>query len=168
METKKCKKCQEEINKKAKKCPKCGSRQGMPIWLIVVIIIAVIGIISSVGGSSESNKEKITGNVNDSSDVSENKAKSTNEKFTLVEHKKSDESNEFAMYIEGIIKNNRDRDMSYVQVTFITYDADGNTLGSCYDNNSGLQANGTWKFKAMCLENIDKIDHYELKEITGY
>ena len=72
------------------------------------------------------------------------------------------------MYIEGKIKNNRDRDMSYVQVTFTTYDAEGNTLGTCLDNNSGLQANGTWKFKAICSEGVDKIDHYELKEITGY
>ncbi len=159
METKKCKKCQEEINKKAKKCPKCGSKQGMPIWLIVVIVIVVISIIASAGESSSSSpsKKKEGGS-----------AKDTNEKFTLLEHQKSDESNQYFMYIEGKIKNNRDRDMSYVQVTFTTYDAEGNTLGTCLDNNSGLQANGTWKFKAICSEGVDKIDHYELKEITGY
>ena len=159
METKKCKKCQEEINKKAKKCPKCGSKQGMSIWLIVVIVIVVISIIASAGesGSSSPSKKKEGGS-----------AKDTNEKFTLLEHQKSDESNQYFMYIEGKIKNNRDRDMSYVQVTFTTYDAEGNTLGTCLDNNSGLQANGTWKFKAICSEGVDKIDHYELKEITGY
>ena len=159
METKKCKKCQEEINKKAKKCPKCGSKQGMPTWLIVVIVIIVISIIASTGesSSSSSSKKKEGGS-----------AKDTNEKFTLLEHQKSDESNQYFMYIEGKIKNNRDRDMSYVQVTFTTYDAEGNTLGTCLDNNSGLQANGTWKFKAICSEGVDKIDHYELKEITGY
>ncbi|MBR2678195.1 MAG: zinc ribbon domain-containing protein [Bacilli bacterium] len=159
METKKCKKCQEEINKKAKKCPKCGSKQGMPTWLIVVIVIIVISIIASTGESSSSSpsKKKEGGS-----------AKDTNEKFTLLEHQKSDESNQYFMYIEGKIKNNRDRDMSYVQVTFTTYDAEGNTLGTCLDNNSGLQANGTWKFKAICSEGVDKIDHYELKEITGY
>ena len=159
METKKCKKCQEEINKKAKKCPKCGSKQGMPIWLIVVIVIVVISIIASAGESSSSSpsKKKEGGS-----------AKDTNEKFTLLEHQKSDESNQYFMYIEGKIKNNRDRDMSYVQVTFTTYDAEGNTLGTCLDNNSGLQANGTWIFKAICSEGVDKIDHYELKEITGY
>jgi len=53
-ETKQCKKCKEQINKKAKKCPKCGSKQGMPIWLIVIIVIVVIGIISSGGNSEES------------------------------------------------------------------------------------------------------------------
>lgn len=53
-ETKECKKCKEQINKKAKKCPKCGSKQGMPIWLIVVIVIVAIAIISG-GGDSEEN-----------------------------------------------------------------------------------------------------------------
>ena len=154
MDTKKCKKCFEDINVKAKKCPKCGANQGFPKWAIILIIIVVIGVIGSLAGSNSSNKEG--GTVD------------KKEKFTLVEHKISDESNQYFMYIEGIIQNNKNKDMSYVQVTFITYDAEGNTLGTCLDNNSGLQANGTWKFKAICTESIDKIDHYELKEITGW
>lgn len=41
-ETKKCKKCMEEINKKAKRCPKCGANLGMPGWLKFLIIIGVV------------------------------------------------------------------------------------------------------------------------------
>ena len=92
----------------------------------------------------------------------------SNEKFTLIEHYVSDESNMFAMYIEGKIKNNRDRNFSYVQVTFTAYDAEGNTIGTCLDNQSGLNANGIWKFKAICSESADSIDHYDLKEISGW
>ena len=55
-ETKECKKCKEEINKKAKKCPHCGAKQGLPIWLIIIIVILVIGIISSLGSNSEESK----------------------------------------------------------------------------------------------------------------
>ncbi len=55
-ETKQCKKCKEEINKKAKKCPHCGAKQGLPIWLIIIIVILVIGIISSLGSNSEESK----------------------------------------------------------------------------------------------------------------
>lgn len=51
-EQKECKKCKELINKKAKKCPKCGSKQGMPIWLIVVIVFVLIGMFAG-GESSE-------------------------------------------------------------------------------------------------------------------
>ena len=41
-ETKKCKKCMEEINKKAKRCPKCGANLGMPGWLKFLIIIGIV------------------------------------------------------------------------------------------------------------------------------
>ena len=74
----------------------------------------------------------------------------------------------FAYYIEGYIKNNTDKDYSYVQVEFTTYDSEGNTLGTCLDNNSGLEAQGRWKFKAMCIEEVDKIASYKLKEITKW
>lgn len=166
MEKKKCKKCKEEIAKDAKKCPHCGSKQGMPKWLIAVIVIVVLAIIAGSGGSNESSSSN-----NDKSSSSTSNTQSSSkpaEKFTLVDHQKSADSNEFAYYIEGHIKNNRDRNISYVQVIFNTYDAEGNTIGTCMDNQNGLDANGTWKFKAMCLENIDQIARYELKEITGY
>lgn len=52
-DTKTCKKCKEQINKKAKKCPHCGAKQGLPTWLIIIIIIIVIGIIASAGGNSD-------------------------------------------------------------------------------------------------------------------
>ncbi len=63
-ETKQCKKCKEQINKKAKKCPHCGAKQGMPVWLIIVIVIVVIGIIANGGGNSG---ESSTGTSNGSS-----------------------------------------------------------------------------------------------------
>lgn len=88
------------------------------------------------------------------------------ERFTMLEHYVSDESNDFAMYIEGRIQYNRDTDLKYIQVTFTTYDAAGNTIGTCLANNSGLNAHGIWKFKAICLDG-NQIDHYELKEISG-
>lgn len=155
-ETKKCKKCMEEINKKAKRCPKCGSKQGSPIFLIVIIAIIIVAIAGGASGSSDSDNSSNSGT---------NKKK---EKLSLVEHNISDDSNEFAMYIEGKIKNNTEKEYSYVQVTFKTYDKDGNNLGSCLDNSSALDANGVWKFKAICTESVEEIDKYELDEISGW
>ena len=88
-------------------------------------------------------------------------------KFELVEHYISDESNYYVTYIEGKVQYNRSDPLSYVQITFITYDSEGNTIGTCIDNNSGLAGNGTWRFKAVCFDNSG-MDHYELKEITGF
>ena len=59
-------------------------------------------------------------------------------------------------------------DYSYVQIEFTAYDSEGNTIGTCLDNNSGLEKGGRWKFSAMCLENADNIARVELKELTGY
>ncbi|MEG0026338.1 MAG: Ltp family lipoprotein [Bacilli bacterium] len=59
VKTKTCKKCKEKIDKKAKKCSHCGSKQRIPIWLIVVIVIIVIVGLSNMGGNdstSDNNK----------------------------------------------------------------------------------------------------------------
>lgn len=41
-DTKICKHCKEEIDKKAKRCPKCGGKLGFPTWAKVLIIIAIV------------------------------------------------------------------------------------------------------------------------------
>ena len=69
--TKQCKKCRSFIDKKAKKCPNCGSKQGMPVWLIVLIIIVAIGVLSSLGkdDSSTSNIDSANNSNNGSTQV---------------------------------------------------------------------------------------------------
>ena len=62
-ETKICKKCKEEINKKAKRCPKCGAKQGMPVWLIIVIAVVVIAVFANLGGGSDKKPSNSAGNT---------------------------------------------------------------------------------------------------------
>ena len=96
------------------------------------------------------------------------KTQNSNEKFSLVEDHISSESNNFSAYIEGKITNNSNKELSYIQVTYSIYDSEGNTIGTCMDNENNLDAHGTWKFKAICLEGVSDISRYELKEITGW
>ena len=135
----------------------------MPKWLkIVLIVLAIFIVISIVSGN---------GDKGSSSNSNEKKPATTEtqEKFTLSDDIKAYAGDyNIGYYIEGTIKNNLDKEYSYVQVEFTTYDKDGNTLGTCVDNNSGLEANGTWKFKASCIDNVDQIASYKLKEITGW
>ena len=156
---KKCKHCQSKIDAKAKICPNCRKKQGMPKWLIaIIVIIGIVVLGSAMGGES-------------SESTGSSEKTSTSKKETLVledGHTGAADEYGFAYYIEGYIKNNSDKDYSYVQVEFTAYDADGNTLDSCIDNNSGLEANGRWKFKAMCVSDADKIASYKLKKITKY
>ena len=66
------------------------------------------------------------------------------------------------------VNNPTNKDYNYVEIEFTSYDADGNTLGTCLDNNSGLEKNGRWKFKASSIENTESIASVKLKEISGY
>ena len=153
---KKCKQCQSEIDSKAKICPNCRKKQGIPTWLIIIIIIIGIFIVSSVFSSSANNEEK---------------SGKTTESLTLLDNHTGKVDNEWSYEISGTIQNNTNNDYSYVEVEFYAYDSDGNLLDTCLGNNSGLEANGKWKFTASCFfENSDanKVVSYKLKEITGW
>ncbi len=155
---KKCKHCQTEIDDKAKVCPNCKKKQGLPTWLIVIIVIILIVVIVSALPGEEEDKQEQTGTT---------EPKKT-ELELLKGHKGyADEYGTF-YYIEGTVKNNTDKDYSYVDIEFNVYDKNGNNLGSCYDNNSNLEANGTWKFKAVCDGEANDITRYKLVDIDGY
>ncbi len=157
---KKCKHCQSEIDDKAKICPNCRKKQKKPIWLIVVIVVFALIIFSPSGEeSSDSNEEKKTGTTTSS------------EKLTLLDGHSGAADSEYSYEITGTIKNNTNRDYSYVQVEFYAYDGAGNLLDTCLANNSGLESNGTWKFTASCFfsnGNSSDVASYKLKEITKW
>jgi len=72
-------------------------------------------------------------------------------------------------YIEGIVKNKKDKDYSYVQIEFVCYDKDGNNLGTALDNTNSLLANQTWKFKATAMiSDVNEIDHCDYHNITAW
>lgn len=116
-------------------------------------VIALIFTLSLTGCTEELDTE-ITG--------------STDELVLEDGHSGSADEYGITYYINGYVKNESDKDYSYVQINFNVYDADGNTIGSCLANNSGLEANGRWKFEALCSGDANSISRYELDEITGY
>ena len=90
----------------------------------------------------------------------------TKSKYELI-GTPTDTRDMFAIYINGTIRNNTSRTCSYLQVTFNLYDAAGNQVGTAFDNITNLEAGGTWRFKAMGI-NDDSITSYRLAEIEGY
>ncbi len=157
---KKCKYCQTEIDSKAKICPNCKKKQGKPKWLIVLIVIIAIMIIASVAGGNEDNAKE--GNVSNG----DNKPA---EKFTYEVTKQYADEYGMSYCIEGSVKNNKDKDYSYVQIEFVCYDADGNNLGTAIDNTNNLLGNQTWKFKAMAMfSDAENVDHCDYHEITSW
>ena len=149
-----CKDCGTEVSKTAKSCPKCGKDPRNFFvkhkFITFILIVMIIGAIGASGGSGESTP---TNSVQQ-------------EKFSLISDTKTTDSIG-TTYIEGEIKNNTDRTYSYVQVTFNLYDSNGAQLGTAVDNINNLEANGTWKYKAMGFVS-EKVSSYKLVEITGW
>ena len=164
----KCNSCGKEVDNTAKNCPGCGAKIKKPIykkiWFWVIIVILVVGIASS--GNSESSKNSSSEN----SSSNNNKKTTTKDESLVLEEGHTGSADEYGISynIEGYVKNNSDKEYSYVQIEFTAYDAEGNVLDSCLDNNSGLEANGRWKFKAICTTDADKIASYKFKKITKW
>ncbi len=157
MAMKKCKECGNEISKSAKTCLNCGKKQKKSIGAIIFLII-VIAIIGTAVGS------------NNSTTPSSSTATNKQEKFTLEDgHTGSSDQYGLSYTIEGTIKNNTDKQYSYVQVTFNLYDSDGAQIGTALANINNLEQNGLWKFKALgSLGDGKSVASYKLMEITGW
>lgn len=156
MAMKKCKECGADISSSAKVCPKCGKKlKGSISRIIIGIIIVFIGIGIIASSSPET--------VNTSNEI---KSAISQEKFTLLSDKMTQDSIG-STYIEGEIKNNTNKQYSYVQVTFNLYDSKGNQLGTALANINNLDPNATWKYKAIGL-TTEKVTSYKLVEITGW
>ncbi len=69
-------------------------------------------------------------------------------------------------YVVGTVKNNTDKEYSYVQVEINLYDDSGAQVGSTLDNTNNLEPGGTWKFKAVIME--DNATKYRIKDISGF
>ena len=63
-ETKKCKYCQSEIDKKAKVCPNCKRKQGGKGKFIIIGVIVVVILFAALGGGDDEPAATKTGNVN--------------------------------------------------------------------------------------------------------
>lgn len=79
-----------------------------------------------------------------------------------------DTSNPYATYITGTLTNNKDTDVSYVQVEYVLYDADGAQIGTALANTNNLKAGGSWKYEAYVTADAASIASFELAEITGF
>lgn len=162
MAMKTCKECGTEISSGAKTCPKCGKDQrnflakhkALVFILIIVILVAIVA-----AGSNSNNTVQTGGSII---------TNQQQEKFTL-ESSNITEQNSYAFYIGGTIKNNTNKQYSYVQVIFNVYDADGAQIGTAIDNINNLEANGVWKYNAMFMgTDASNATSYKFVEITGW
>jgi uncharacterized protein YcfL len=121
------------------------------------LVFIGIAIILYIIGSSGTNKTSTTSSsavINNSSKVAELEVIKYEAKYI-----------NYNAHIVGTVKNNSAKEFSYVQVEFNLYDESGAQVGSTLDNTNNLEAYGTWKFDAVCIEEFKK---YKLKGISGF
>lgn len=156
----KCKTCGADIASSAKSCPSCGAKNKKPFfkkvwfWVLIVIIIGAAG-----AGASNDTKE---GNDKKTDVTTEKK-----EKYELV-GETTWTKDALGIHIEGTVKNNAGKEVTYAQITFKLFDADGNQVGTAIDNINNLEKDGTWKFKAIGIDTDNVVTSYKLSEVTGF
>ena len=110
-----------------------------------------------------SNKKNLN-YITDSQDKSISEPTNRQENLEIIEsHPFNDGS---VRYVVGTVKNNSNKQYRYVQVEINLYDKSGAQVGSTMSNVNNLEAHGTWKFKAIILE--DNAKKFLVKGVTGF
>ena len=122
----------------------------------------VIALLASLGGDDSSTSTTSTGGKTNSTTTESVEQKKS--ALEVLEH--SVKNDAYTRYIVGTVKNNSSREYSYVQVEINLYDDEGNQVGSTMDNTNNLEPGGTWKFKAIVLE--DSATEYKIKDVSGF
>ena len=131
---------------------------------MIIIGIIILGIaLANIGG-----------NKSEQASLDSSKPIGGNEQNTTTESKKPDlellsaesKNGDYGTrYMVGKVKNNSNKEYSYVQVEINLYK--GTTIvGSTLANVNNLGAGETWEFQAVNLE--DDADSFKVKDITGF
>lgn len=155
MALKKCKECGTEVSSKAESCPKCGAvlkrKTGCVTWVVFLglVFLFVVGYIGSQ--STSTTTPSVSG--------------TSVPKLELLGYdwKRGEYGNR---YIVGSVRNNTNKQYSYVQVEFNLYDESGAQVGSAMTNVNNLEPSGIWKFEAVVME--DSATKAKFKDVTGF
>ena len=137
----------------------------------IIVIIVIIGIASSANSNKGDQSPQKTATDGKSDDSAKSETKKTEDKPRLTLNKgwKLDKSNPYMTQVVGTVSNNSDQAINgYIQITFSALDADGANIGDCLANANTVDANGKWKFKAMCSGGENNVETVRFKEITGF
>lgn len=74
----------------------------------------------------------------------------------------------YSCTITGTFTNTSSNTMSYAQVSYNLYDADGAQIGTALANTNNLASGGTWKFEAVGFESVEDVVSFELVDVTTW
>jgi len=149
------------------------SGRGLAIASVVVNVAAVAIVLATQSAYSAAIDEAASGTVQTSDGASA--AAPTAEGTTSAEpaDKYSIDGEElsgdaYSCKISGVYTNKAGKDLSYVQVSYNLFDADGNQIGTALANTNNLADGGTWKFEAFGSAAVDEVASYKIGDVTGF
>ena len=121
-------------------------------WWFWAIVIFVVLIVASGGDNGDSPSSSTIPDKPASREASTPASTSKIDDLSIESFEW--EKGEYEIrYVSGVIKNNTNKKYSYVQVEINLYDGSGAQVGSTLDNINNLEPGGTWKFKAIVIED---------------
>jgi hypothetical protein len=161
-----CHECGKEISDEAETCPNCGVdvssgsklgsvMQGCGCLSTLVVFGVIVATLFSVNGNEGS------GGASTSSPSPE---PSSEPAVEVVEH--DYQTGEYrSASVTGVVRNNSNQTLSYVQVEINLYDGQGTQLGSTLANTNNLEPGGRWRFEAQVIE--DGVQRYKIVDVVG-
>ena len=87
-------------------------------------------------------------------------------KYSITDEEIS--GDDYSTRITGVLTNNTEDTLSYVQVSYNLFDADGNQIGTALANTNNLAADGTWKFEAVGSTASSEVASYKIGDVSGF
>ena len=158
METKICRHCKQEIDKRAKRCPKCGGNLGLPgfVKALIIIIIVLCWIVGCVSSCTKSVGDAVNDSLNETKDAYKDINGKTSfkinesfqnkyEKITMTEvstnftdysiYSKPADGKKYIMVKFEVENINEDKDELYVSSYDFHAYADGESCSTAYVGN---------------------------------
>lgn len=149
------------------------SGRGLAIASVVVNVAAVAIVLATQSAYSAAIDEAASGTVQTSdgaSDAAPAAGEATSaepaDKYSIGGEELTGDA--YSCKISGVYTNKAGKDLSYVQVSYNLFDADGNQIGTALANTNNLADGGTWKFEAFGSAAVDQVASYKIGDVTGF
>lgn len=149
------------------------SGRGLAIASTVVNVVAVAIVLATQSAYSAAIDEAASGTVQTSDGASvaasaagEATSAEPADKYSIDGEELTGDA--YSCKISGVYTNKAGKDLSYVQVSYNLFDADGNQIGTALANTNNLADGGTWKFEAFGSAAVDEVASYKIGDVTGF
>ena len=146
------------------------------VWFWLLVIVALLLAFGAMGGGDDGSDAK-------TDTAASSEAKSTDKAAKKADEKKAEDAkpterlvlekgykfttDDFSPMVKGTVTNNSDKPVKVaVMITFNAYDDSGANVGTCTDSTESIDANGKWKFRALC--DTDDVAKVKFKDLSGF